>query len=110
MLRKEYLLRSTNVGPVKDNPYSVTENGSKDKERKDSDLRISSRKLHRVLFFLNLLKVSLHSVRLGLLARCLVPHDQHPDLHAIPWYRPIHLASISEPHLCGPPLDRALAS
>jgi hypothetical protein len=54
MLRKEYLLRSTNVGSILINSYSLTEVGSQDKDRKDSDFRLANRKLHRVLFFLNL--------------------------------------------------------
>jgi hypothetical protein len=75
MLRKEYLLRLINVGSFFNNSFSTTEDSSQYQEWKDSNLQVSGRKLHCVLFFLNLLKVSLHPVHLGLLARCLVPHD-----------------------------------
>jgi hypothetical protein len=54
MLKKEYLLRSTNVGFVLVNSYSLTENSSQDKDWKDSDFRLANWKLHRVLFYLNL--------------------------------------------------------
>jgi hypothetical protein len=55
MLKKEYLLRLTNVGYFYNNSFSTTEDSSQYKEWKDSDLQVSSRKLHCVLFFLNLL-------------------------------------------------------